>query len=124
MVAPYAGRSHHFSIRIPLILIADRSNREGVKSICPKNEWAERSARYPSAGPILTYKPEASQLRAHLMTTMSKSRIAKIQQYHNSLLLPDNALKPYDDIYKASKAIEEGCAKDTIANKGPAPMAR
>ena len=80
-----------------------------------RREWTDRSARYPSGGPIRTYKPDLRQLRAYLMTAMSNSRIAKVQQYYNSLLLPENALKSYDEIYKALKAIGEDCAKDAAA---------
>ena len=93
------------------------ASKATCKLYCQKmyNAWSERNDKYPDGGPVLTYKPEENQLRATIMTAMSKSRIQKVSQYYNSLLLPENALKPYEDIYKALKGIGEDHAKDLIA---------
>ena len=77
--------------------------------------WKERRDKYPDGGPIRTYRPETSQLRGYLTAAMAKSKIPKVQHYNHSLLLPENALKSYDEIYKALRVIGEDCAKDAIS---------
>ena len=51
---------------------------------------------------------ETRQLKGYLTATMAKSNIPKVQQYNNSLLLPENALKSYDEVYRV---IGEDCAR-------------
>ena len=95
--------------------------RQGAsKAVCKTycqlmyDAWKDRSDKHPNGGPILTYKPEENQLRAMLMSAMSKSKIHKISQYHNALQLPENALKGYTEILRTFKAIGDDCAKDQI----------
>ena len=77
--------------------------------------WKARRDKYPDGGPIRTYRPETSQLRGYLTAAMAKSKIPKVHHYNHSLLLPENALKSYDEIYKALRVIGEDCAKDAIS---------
>ena len=69
---------------------------------CTKHVWKARQDKYSDGG------PETSQLKGYLTAAMAKSKIPKVQQYNNSLLLPENALKSYDEIYRV---IGEDCAR-------------
>ena len=93
------------------------TTRQECRAYCTTiyKAWKARRDNYPDGEPIRTYRPETSQLRRCLTAAMAKSMIAKVQQYNSSLLLPENALKSYDEIYKALREIDEDCSKDAIS---------